>query len=56
MRLPLPLDQRVASAVPKPTRRGWRLDKSGRDAVIALAMAVEHAEHVPAPVRLLGWV
>src|SRR3954451_5796385 len=40
-----------------PTVRGWSVDKLGRDvqinAVIALAMAAERAEHQPAPVKLL---
>lgn len=54
------LDGHVAAAVAKPTRRGWRLDKSERsaqiDAVVALAMALERAEHRPAPVQLVGWL
>ena len=53
-------DRHVASAIAKPTGRGWRLDKLGRsdqiDAVIALCMAVERAQHVPEPVRVLAWV
>ena len=54
------LNAHVASAVARDTSRGWRLDKSHRsaqiDAVIALAMALERAEHRPEPVELLGWV
>ena len=54
------LDRHVADAITRPTGRGWRLDKSARDAqidaVVAFAMAVERAEHRPAPVRLLGWL
>jgi len=54
------LDRHVAQAVAKPTGRGWRLDKSERsaqiDAVIALCMALERAEHRPAPVQLVGWL
>lgn len=50
----------VAAAIATSTGRGWRLDKAARDAqigaVIALAMAVERAEHVPAPVKVLGWL
>jgi hypothetical protein len=42
------------------SRRGWRIDKpnprANIDAVIALAMAVERAEHKPEPVELLGWL
>jgi hypothetical protein len=38
----------------------WRLDKSERsaqiDAVIALAMAIERAEHRPEPVKVLAWL
>jgi hypothetical protein len=55
------LDRHVASAVAKPTGRGWRLDKGDPsadaqiDAVVALALAVERAD-APAPLRprLLG--
>lgn len=54
------LDRHVAMAIAKPSGRGWRLDKLARadqiDAVIALCMAVERAEHQPEPVQLLGWV
>ena len=42
------------------TGRGWRLDKSAHDAqidaCIALCMAVERAEHQPAPAKVLGWL
>jgi hypothetical protein len=43
------------------TRSGREtLDKSDRDAqvdaVVALAMAVERAQHREEPVRLLGWI
>jgi hypothetical protein len=52
------LDRHVAQAIAKPSGRGWRLDKLGRadqiDAVVALAMAVERAEHVPGPVKVLA--
>jgi hypothetical protein len=37
----------------------WSLPDEGLDqidACVALAMAVERAEHHPAPVRLLGWI
>jgi phage terminase large subunit-like protein len=54
------LNAHVANAIAKDTPRGWRLDKAHRraqiDGVVALAMAVERAEHRPAPVQLLGWV
>ena len=54
------LDRHVAAAVAKRTGRGWRLDKSARDAqidaVVALAMAAERVENRrPAP-QLLGWL
>ena len=46
--------------VARHSRRGWRLDKAGRtdniDAVVALAMAVERAEHKPERVELVGWL
>jgi phage terminase large subunit-like protein len=48
----------VSQAVAQATGRGWRLSKMARDAqidaAIALCMAVERAEHRPAPVPLLG--
>lgn len=54
------LDRHVAAAVAKPSGRGWRLDKLGRsdqiDACISLAMAVERAQHVPEPLRVLAWI
>jgi phage terminase large subunit-like protein len=54
------LDRAIASAVAKQTGRGWRLDTSTAsaqiDAAVALAQAVERAEHKPAPVALLGWL
>ena len=37
----------------------WRLHRAGRDpidAVIALAMALDRAEHREEPVRMLGWL
>ena len=63
-RLTLPDDPELAShaahAIARHSRRGWRLDKAGRtdniDAIIALCMAVERAEHQPEPVELLGWL
>ena len=58
-RLPA-LDAAIASAVAKQTGRGWRLDKADRtaqiDATVAVAQAVERAEHVEHPARLLGWL
>ena len=54
------LDVQVASAVAKQTGRGWRLDKADRsariDAVVALAMCTDRAEHVAESVQLLGWL
>jgi phage terminase large subunit-like protein len=54
------LDRQVAAAVAKKTGRGWRIEKSERqaqvDAVVALAMACERASYRPEPVRLLGWI
>ena len=54
------LNRHVASAIARDTPRGWRLDKPHRaaqiDGVIALAMAVERAEHKAEPLRLLGWL
>jgi phage terminase large subunit-like protein len=49
----------VRTAVAKQKRSGWRLHRAGRDpidAVIALAMALDRAEHVQQPVQLLGWL
>jgi phage terminase large subunit-like protein len=63
-RLTLPnhaeLRQHAATAIARHTRRGWRIDKTGRtdniDGVIALCMALENAETKPADVELLGWI
>jgi phage terminase large subunit-like protein len=52
------LNRHVGDAIAKDTPRGWRLDKSHRraqiDGVVALAMAVERAEHKAEPIQLLG--
>src|SRR5581483_7235587 len=40
-------------------RRGWRIDRAGAapvDGVVALAMALDRAQHVQAAVGLLGWL
>ncbi|MEJ7568412.1 MAG: terminase TerL endonuclease subunit [Gaiellaceae bacterium] len=54
------LDRQVALAVAKRTGRGWRLDKSTHDAqidaTVALAIAVDRAQHEAEPARLLGWL
>ena len=54
------LARHAAEAIARHSRRGWRIDKpnprANIDAVIALAMAVERAEHRPEPVELLGWL
>lgn len=54
------LDAHVAAAAAKQTGRGWRLVQGGNaaqiDAVIALAMAAERAQHEEEPARLLGWL
>jgi phage terminase large subunit-like protein len=63
-RLSLPVDRELArhasDAIARHSRRGWRIDKpnprANIDAVIALAMAVERAEHKPEPVQLVGWL
>jgi len=63
-RLTLPDDPQLArhaaDAIAKHSRRGWRIDKPSPrthiDAMIALCMAVERAEHQPEPVELLGWL
>jgi phage terminase large subunit-like protein len=57
----LELNQHVANAVARQTRRGWLLDKSADaaqiDAVVALAGAVARADQPkPEPVRLIGWL
>jgi phage terminase large subunit-like protein len=53
------LDRHVASAVAKPTPRGWRLvkmaDAAQIDGVIALAMAAERAGVVPRVPKIIGW-
>lgn len=61
-RVQLPSDSvlatHAANAVAQHSRRGWRIASPARgvqvDGIVALAMAVERAEHRPAPVRLLG--
>jgi phage terminase large subunit-like protein len=54
------LRQHAANAVARHSRRGWRLDAPSReaniDAVVALAMALEHAEQEPGDVELRGWI
>ncbi len=54
------LNAHVHAAVPRHSRRGWRLDKPDRsskiDAVVALAMAVDRHAHKPEPVALVGWL
>jgi phage terminase large subunit-like protein len=54
------LAEHVHAALAKTTRRGWRLhrpsDDRPIDAVIALAIALDRAEHVEQPVQLLGWL
>ncbi len=63
-RLTLPdgpeLARHASNAIARHSRRGWRIDKpdprANIDAIIALAMAVERAEHKPEPVQLLGWL
>jgi hypothetical protein len=63
-RLNIPRDRELArhasDAIARHSRRGWRIDKpnprANIDAIIALAMAVERAEHKPEPVQLLGWL
>lgn len=55
------LDRHVGQAVARQVAgRGWRLDKTDPahqiDAVVALAMAAERAEHKPAPAQLVGWI
>jgi len=63
-RLTLPDDpqfaRHAADAIARHSRRGWRIDKPSPrthiDAMIALCMAVERAEHEDEPVELLGWL
>jgi hypothetical protein len=49
-----------AAAIARHSRRGWRLDKAERsdsiDAVVALCMAVERAEHREPAAQLVGWL
>jgi hypothetical protein len=48
----------AAAAIARHSRRGWRIDKPNArtnvDAVIALCMAVERAQHKPEPVEIVG--
>ena len=61
-RIQLPSDadltRHAGNAVAQHSRRGWRIGSPARgvqvDGIVALAMAVERAEHQPAPARLLG--
>ncbi|MEJ7826311.1 MAG: hypothetical protein WKF48_12830 [Solirubrobacteraceae bacterium] len=63
-RLTLPDDPQLArhatNTIARHSRRGWRIDKPNprahNDAMIALCMAVERAEHRPEPIELLGWL
>ena len=63
-RLTLPdnpeLAKHAADAIARHSRRGWRIDKPRKetniDALIALCMAVDRAQHKPEPVELLGWL
>lgn len=63
-RLTLPDDPLLAShaahTIAKHSRRGWRIDKASprdnMDAIVALCMALERAEHREAPVEMLGWL
>ncbi len=54
------LARHAANAIARHSRRGWRIDKptprTNIDAIVALCMAVERAEHKPEPVELLGWL
>lgn len=64
LRLTLPASRELArhasDAIARHSRCGWRIDKpnprANIDAIVALAMAVERAEHQPEPVELLGWL
>jgi phage terminase large subunit-like protein len=63
-RITLPDDAELArhasDAIARHSRRGWRIDKpnprANIDAIVALCMAVERAEHQPEPLELLGWL
>jgi len=63
-RLTLPDDPQLArhatNTIARHSRRGWRIDKPNprahNDAMIALCMALERAEHRPEPIELLGWL
>jgi phage terminase large subunit-like protein len=56
------LNVHVHAAIARHSRRGWRIDRPGQgpgeqvDGVLALAMALDRAEHVEQPVQLLGWL
>ncbi len=54
------LARHASEAIARHSRRGWRIDKpnprANIDAIVALAMAVERAEEMPAPVEVLGWL
>ncbi|HXH89706.1 MAG TPA: terminase large subunit [Gaiellaceae bacterium] len=56
------LNAHVHAGIARHSRRGWRIDRPGTsageqvDGLIALAMALDRAEHVEQPVRLLGWL
>jgi phage terminase large subunit-like protein len=54
------LARHAADTIARHGRRGWRIDKPRKetniDAIVALAMAVDRAEHKPAPVELIGWL
>jgi hypothetical protein len=53
------LSEHVHATVAKQTRRGWRLHRPGAepiDAAVALAIALDRAEHGEHPVQLLGWL
>jgi hypothetical protein len=54
------LNAHAAAAIARHTPRGWRLDKAERsdsiNAVIALCMAVERAEHREPAAQLVGWL
>jgi hypothetical protein len=52
--------RQASDAIARHSRRGWQIDnpnpRANIDAIIALAMALERAEHKPEPVELLGWL